>query len=66
MKDGVTRAQVNQAKQVNENHCEGSVLEAGDCVSIEARNITTQKTCKKENWKCICQYEILRNISPWA
>jgi hypothetical protein len=60
------RAQAVQSKQANKSQRIGTLLEVGDKVWLDARNISTIRLCKQLNWKRIRPSEVTEVITPWA
>jgi hypothetical protein len=66
MKTKMARAQSIQAEQVDNCRREGIVMNVGDRVWMDARNILTQRPSKKLDWKHLGPYKISEVISLWA
>jgi hypothetical protein len=66
MKTEMARAQSIQAEQADKYRWEGVELKPGHRVWMDARNISTQRLCKKLDWKHLGPYKGLEVVSSWA
>ena len=60
------RAQAIQSEQSNKSRTPREMLQVGDKVWMDARNLSIAWPSKKLDWKCIGPNKVTEVVSPWV